>query len=364
MMFWASTQLTMLGGCGGQDSESQPPTGAAASSAGGSASGASGGTNPGAGGTTSQAGTTGSGATGGTGTVIGGSNGGGTGGAGQAGSGTTEMCGEAWVAGTTYVPGDVVLYAPDGNYYVAEFENPGYDPTISTYFWEPYECNGGSGSGGSTGTGGTGPVGTSGFTEVVSESLFNQMFPDRDSFYTYQGLVNAASEYPAFASTGTLDDRKREAAAFLANVARETGHLIYIEQIAKDVYCQPSDSCPCEGGKQYYGRGPIQISWNYNYCMAGTALGIDLRAQPELVAQDPTIAWATGLWFWNTQTGAGSYTPHDAMVNAHGFGETIRSINGSVECGGGPSEGVQARVDFYTQFCGLLGVSTGDNLTC
>ena len=32
--------------------------------------------------------------------------------------------------------------------------------------------------------------------------------------------------------------------------------------------------------------------------------------------------------------------------------------------GGGPSEGDQARVDFYTQFCGLLGVSTGDNLTC
>jgi predicted chitinase len=273
------------------------------------------------------------------------------------------------MAGTEYVVGDVVFYEPDGNYYIAENDNPGYDPIISTWFWEPYDCAGGNpgdggASSGGTGSGGTGNVGSSGFTEVVTEQLFNQMFPDRDSFYTYQGLVNAASEYPAFASTGDLDTRKREAAAFLANVARETGHLIYIDQIQKDDYCSPSGNCPCEPGKQYFGRGPIQISWNYNYCSAGTALGIDLLAFPELVSQDATIAWATALWFWNTQTGAGNYTPHEAMVDGHGFGETIRSINGSVECGGGPSEGVLARVDFYTGFCGLLAVSTGDNLTC
>jgi predicted chitinase len=301
----------------------------------------------------------------GTGTVAGGSAGTSAGGSGQ-GGGSTEMCGEVWAAGTLYAAGDVVFYEPDGNYYVAEYENPGYDPIISTYFWEPYACEGGSGGTGSggMGSGGTGNVGTSGFTEIVSENQFNQMFPDRDQFYTYQGLVEAAADYPEFASTGTLETRKREAAAFLANVARETGHLIYIEQIQKADYCASSAACPCEPGKQYYGRGPIQISWNYNYCAAGTALGYDLRAQPELVAQNAHIAWATGLWFWNTQTGAGSYTPHAAMVDGHGFGETIRSINGSVECGGGPSEGVQARVDFYTQFCALLGVTTGDNLTC
>jgi predicted chitinase len=273
------------------------------------------------------------------------------------------MCGEIWSAGTTYLPGDVVFYEADGNYYIAENENPGYEPNVSTWFWEPYVCEGGVGSGG-TGAGGGGSVGSSGFAEIVSESLFNQMFPDRNAFYTYQGLVEAASAYPGFASSGTLETRKREAAAFLANVARETGHLIYIDQIAKDDYCASSGSCPCEPGKQYYGRGPIQISWNYNYCAAGTALGYDLRAQPELVSQNATIAWATGLWFWNTQTGAGSYTPHDAMVDGHGFGETIRSINGSVECGGAPSEGVTSRVNFYTEFCSLLGVSTGDNLTC
>jgi predicted chitinase len=190
------------------------------------------------------------------------------------------------------------------------------------------------------------------------------MFPDRNDFYTYQGLVEATLKYPVFAGIGTDEQRKREAAAFLANVARETGELVYIEQIAKDVLCQPSASCPCEPGKSYYGRGPIQISWNYNYCTAGKALNYDLRAQPELVAQNPTIAWATGLWFWMTQRGAGTTTPHSAITGGSGFGETIRSINGDVECNGKSPEGVNSRVDFYQRFCQLLGVTPGDKLTC
>jgi hypothetical protein len=57
-------------------------------------------------------------------------------------------------------------------------------------------------------------------------------------------------------------------------------------------------------------------------------------------------------------------TPHDAMVNQRGFGETIRSINGSIECNGGNPAQVQSRVDKYTQITGILGVPTGDNLSC
>jgi len=278
-----------------------------------------------------------------------------------------KPCGPAWMAGTTYVAGAIVQFM--GSYYRASHDNPGYDPTVSTYFWDPYTCSGdgvglgGSATGGSA-TGGSGPLGDSAFDNLVSEQLFNQMFPDRNKFYTYQGLVDATRKYPAFGGTGSTDQQKREVAAFLANVARETGELIYIEQIAKDVYCSSSSKCPCEAGKQYYGRGPIQISWNYNYCSAGIALGYDLRAQPELVSQNATVAWATGLWFWMTQRGAGSFTPHDAITADHGFGETIRSINGTVECNGGSAEGVSSRVNFYERFCQLLGVAPGPNETC
>jgi hypothetical protein len=286
---------------------------------------------------------------------------------GMGGTGTVSTpCGPNWAAGTMYAEGAIVKFS-DGNYYIAEHENPGYDPTISTYFWNPYTCDsdgGGSGGTGIIGTGGTGPVGESAFDDLVSEQVFNQLFPNRNPFYTYQGLVEATRHYPMFTADGTPEQKKREAAAFLANVARETGELIYIDQIEKDVYCMPSANCPCEPGKSYYGRGPIQISWNYNYCTASASIGVDIRARPELVSQDATIAWETGLWFWMTQRGAGNYTPHVAIVENRGFGETIRSINGSVECDGKSPEGVQSRNEFFRRYCEVLGVSPGDNTTC
>ncbi len=298
---------------------------------------------PAVGGSTSTAGTPATGGTGGTGTV-------------------GMPCGPEWMAGSAYAEGDIVKY--QGSYYVAEHENPGYDPLISTYFWEPYSCAGGGEGGTNTGAGGSTPVGDSSFDDIVSEQLFNEIFPNRNPFYTYKGLVDATRFYPAFAGTGSLEQRKREAAAFLGNVARETGELIYIDQIEQGEYCLPSAACPCEPGKRYFGRGPIQISWNYNYCAAGIDLGLDLRSRPELVAQDATIAWETGLWFWMTQRGAGTMTPHEG-INGHGFGETIRSINGSIECkGNGSTEGVMARVTFFQRYAAMLGVDPGANQTC
>ena len=41
-----------------------------------------------------------------------------------------------------YAAGSVVSY-PDGKLYIAKFANPGYNPTISTYFWSQYVCSGG-----------------------------------------------------------------------------------------------------------------------------------------------------------------------------------------------------------------------------
>ncbi|MFK4121472.1 glycoside hydrolase family 19 protein [Streptomyces longwoodensis] len=212
--------------------------------------------------------------------------------------------------------------------------------------------------------GGTGN--TSGF--VVSEAQFNQMFPNRNSFYSYSGLTAALSAYPGFATTGSDTVRKQEAAAFLANVNHETGGLVYVvEQNTANypTYCDWSRSYGCPAGQAaYYGRGPIQLSWNFNYKAAGDALGIDLLNNPWLVQNDASVAWRTGLWYWNTQTGPGTMTPHNAMVNSAGFGQTIRSINGSLECDGRNPAQVQSRVDAYQRFTQILGVSPGANLYC
>jgi predicted chitinase len=257
-----------------------------------------------------------------------------------------------WVAGQSYVTGNIVRYT-DGKAYIAEHDNPGYDPVISTWYWEPYACDG-------SGT----PVGNF----VVSEAQFNQMFPSRNSFYSYSGLTAALSAYPGFANTGSDTTKKQEAAAFLANVNHETGGLVYIvEQNTANypTYCDWSQSYGCPAGQAaYYGRGPIQLSWNFNYKAAGDALGIDLLNNPWLVQNDSAVAWKTALWYWNTQTGPGSMTPHNAMVNGAGFGQTIRSINGSIECDGKSPAQVQSRVDAYTRFTSILGTSTGANLYC
>ncbi len=80
--------------------------------------------------------------------------------------------------------------------------------------------------------------------------------------------------------------------------------------------------------------------------------------------RDAAVSWKTALWYWNTQSGPGNMTPHRAMVDGAGFGETIRAINGSLECDGGNPGQVQSRIDKYRQFTGVLGVPAGDNLSC
>ncbi|MFD5920454.1 glycoside hydrolase family 19 protein [Kitasatospora sp. NPDC058201] len=264
-----------------------------------------------------------------------------------------------WVAGRTYTTGTIVRYV-NGSFYRATHDNPGYDPVISTWYWEPYSC-------------GPTPTPTTTVTPnpggfPVSQAQFNQMFPNRNTFYTYQGLLDALSAYPAFAGTGTDTVRKQEAAAFLANVNHETGGLVYVvEQNTANYphYCDAAQSYGCPAGQAaYYGRGPIQLSWNFNYKAAGDALGIDLLRNPNLVQTDPAVAWKTALWYWNTQNGPGTMTPHNAIVNGYGFGETIRSINGSLECNGGNPAQVQSRINAYQRFTQLLGTVPGNNLSC
>jgi hypothetical protein len=114
----------------------------------------------------------------------------------------------------------------------------------------------------------------------VSQDQFNQIFPNRNGFYTYDGLLNAMNSYPGFATTGSDTTQRQEAAAFLANVSHETGGLVYIDEQNTANYptsCDWSQPYGCPAGQAaYYGRGPLQLSWNFNYKAAGDALGIDL----------------------------------------------------------------------------------------
>lgn len=209
------------------------------------------------------------------------------------------------------------------------------------------------------------PPSRTGFAEIVSRSMFEAMFPNRDRFYSYDGLVAATQKYPDFCQVGSDEQCRREAAAFLANIAHETGDLQHIEEENTanwPYYCQ-AGIYPCAPGKTYHGRGPIQLSWNYNYGACGAALGIDLLNNPDLVATDSSISFMTALWFWMSPQRP-KLSCHDA-IRTFGFGMTINIINGGIECGQGQvTAQAQHRIQLYKEFVSQLGATPGENLFC
>ncbi|KAL1370624.1 hypothetical protein HN51_000863 [Arachis hypogaea] len=231
---------------------------------------------------------------------------------------------------------------------------------------------------------------------VISSSIFDQMLKYRNDprchangFYTYNAFITAARSFNGFGTTGDDATRKKEVAAFLGQTSHETtggwasapdgpyawGYC-FLQENSQSDYCSPSAQWPCAPGKKYYGRGPIQISYNFNYGPAGRAIGVDLLNNPDLVATDPVISFKTAIWFWMTPQGnkpsshdviTGRWTPSDADRAAGrvpGYGVITNIINGGLECGHGPDARVEDRIGFFRRYCQLLGVSPGDNLDC
>ncbi|XP_027342817.1 endochitinase PR4-like [Abrus precatorius] len=200
--------------------------------------------------------------------------------------------------------------------------------------------------------------------DIVTPTFFNGIIDQADSgcagknFYSRDAFLNALNSYNQFGRIGSVDDSKREIAAAFAHFTHETGHFCYIEEIdgASKDYCEEKNTqYPCAPNKGYYGRGPIQLSWNFNYGPAGQSNDFDGLNSPETVANDPVVSFKTALWYW---------MQHVRPVINQGFGATIRAINGQLECDGANPTTVQARVNYYTDYCRQLGVATGDNLTC
>jgi predicted chitinase len=95
---------------------------------------------------------------------------------------------------------------------------------------------------------------------------------------------------------------KLRAAAFIAQLAHESGEMRYMEELASGkAYegrvdlgnTQPGD------GPRYKGRGPIQVTGRTNYEKAGAALGLDLVGHPEQVATYD-VGFRTACWFWTS----------------------------------------------------------------
>ena len=175
---------------------------------------------------------------------------------------------------------------------------------------------------------------------------------------TALGNAGAASEKDGFLKS--LKDAKitskREAAMFLAQVWHESGALKY----TKEILCQENlakcrvDYAPkgpgASTGKDYYGRGYIQLTHDYNYDAASKDLFGDDRLikDPDQVATDKELAWRTAAWFW------GKNVHPDPGVQEGKFGASTKKINGALECGG-PNEKAKKRFEFYTTIMKAIG---------
>lgn len=206
---------------------------------------------------------------------------------------------------------------------------------------------------------------------MITENQFENLFPKRIPFYTYSGLLEAIKAYPEFGNFGSETENKREVAAFLANIMHESIELQAINELDKSVhdhYCNDKQGVPCAPGKQYFGRGPIQLSWNFNYALAGKALDLDLLNDPDMVSRDAAVAWKTALWYWMEIKGSGPLPSHVAMKQNLGFGETVRSINGALECSK-PVDNIgymqqQKRIKNYLEITKMLEVDPGKYSPC
>ncbi|KAL6905275.1 hypothetical protein ACP4OV_002876 [Aristida adscensionis] len=222
-----------------------------------------------------------------------------------------------------------------------------------------------------------------GVGSIITRSVFDSMLGQRNNaacpargFYTYDAFLAAARAFPAFGTTGTLDARKRELAAFFGETSHETtgGTRGAADQFQWG-YCFKEEQAKTD--PPFYGRGPIQLTHRYNYEAAGKALGVDLVRNPNLVATDAVVSFKTAIWFWMTAqapkpschavaTGRWQPTAADRAAGRAppGYGVITNVINGGVECGGGANDAGRDRIGFYKRYCDMLGVGYGDNLDC
>lgn len=237
---------------------------------------------------------------------------------------------------------------------------------------------------------------SSGFSYIYSdvESWWHtNPTPETVILVDFEDFVNRASDL----------NNKRELAAFLANISKETTGgwqlpvgggtagdyaqwgLYFVHEVGYNsangagAYSQASTEYPPNPAVGYYGRGPIQLSWNYNYGQFSKFLFNDknvLLNNPDSIQQNGVLAFKSAIWFWMMpqcpkpschqamhelwQASTGEYT--STKMYKKGFAHTNNIINGGLECRSGSTaaftEKVVLRSELYKFYLNILGLNS------
>ena len=135
-------------------------------------------------------------------------------------------------------------------------------------------------------------------------------------------------------------------AAWLAQLAHESGGFLYVEEIASGAaYEGRHDLGNTEvgDGRRYKGRGWIELTGRANYRLCGQALGLDLEGDPEQAAT-PGVAARSAGWYW---AGHGCNELADEGSD-QSFVEITRKINGG-------TNGLASREAYWARAKAVLG---------
>lgn len=250
---------------------------------------------------------------------------------------------------------------------------------------------------------------------LFTQSIFDAIAPLATAPYSYTGFCNAVNNWNKKNNPSLVifsgERQKDEFAAFLAHALHESHDFkaareysqceTYTTDSFGKAYCKPvgytggsyidpycslqhtptsnPDGCACapmvyestnmpgfiEADNLFFGRGPLQTSWNYNYKDLHDALlsleedtYVDICATPDLLATNEEYAWISAFLFWTTNTGTVGMTSSEAVVEGSSFGSTVKVINGGLECPALPGyeSSVWERLNDYCIAASALGV--------
>ena len=146
------------------------------------------------------------------------------------------------------------------------------------------------------------------------------------------------------------------AAAFLAQLAHESGQFRFMEEIwgptdAQRRYepvtklSQDLGNTDAGDGKRFKGRGPIQLTGRANYQRFGNLLSVDLLADPARAAS-PEVAFRVAGLFWSKK----GLNELADVATADAFTAITKRINGGIN-------GLADRQTFYATARTVLGVA-------